>query len=391
MAAFGDHPKPGSDDSRAEIAFLRALDLDLQLAAALAGLGFVYFRQRRFKEAADRLEAAIQLGNRTPLAHACLGYAFYYLGEFSKAAAALAAEANIHPGDTRIRKKLALNRLLEALLHEDVEAALAIYNGIAGPYAEDRMTVTRMAFHLLSSHGYRDAAMKLGRARLSWAPDDPVQSYLLDALAQEPLTRAPQDYIVEYFNLFAESFDRQLVDVLAYRTPEDLADLVAKTQRTFPDVLDLGCGTGLAGPRLRSLAGTLTGIDLSPKMLEKAAERRVYDHLIEGEIEYLLAHQPGCFDLVFAADVLIYFGDLAQVMRNAAQALRPGGLFAFSVERASTNGYVVLPTGRFAHRPSYIEDLANGDFIVLEKMPKTIRLEACQPVDGMLYVLQRRP
>ncbi len=378
------------DAHRAEIAFLRALDLDPQLAAAQAGLGFLYFRLRRFKEAADRLEAAIQLGDRSPLIHACLGYALYYLGEFSRAAAAFAIEADRHPAGARIRKKLALNRFLEALQHEDVENALTIYNGIAGPDAEDRMTVTRTAFHLLSSHGYREAAIRVGRTRLSWAPDDPVQSYLLDALAQEPLTRAPQDYIVEYFNRFAESFDKQLIDVLGYRTPEDLADLLAKTQRTFPDVLDTGCGTGLAGPRLRSLAGTLTGIDLSPKMLEKAAERRVYDHLIEGEIEHLLTHRPGCFDLIFATDVLIYFGDLAQLLWSSAQALRPGGLFAFSIEQASASGYTLLPTGRFAHHPSYIEDLASGDFVILEKAPKAIRLEACQPVDGMLYVLQRR-
>ena len=41
--------------------------------------------------------------------------------------------------------------------------------------------------------------------------------------AGAPLPRAPQDYIVEHFNLYAESFDTQLVDVLGYRTPEDLA------------------------------------------------------------------------------------------------------------------------------------------------------------------------
>jgi predicted TPR repeat methyltransferase len=252
------------------------------------------------------------------------------------------------------------------------------------------MAITRTAFHLLASYGHRDAAMKLGRARLGWVPDDRVQSYLLDALAHEPLTRAPETYIVEHFDFFAETFDAQLVDVLGYRTPQDLTNLLAKLGRTFPEVLDLGCGTGLAGPLLRSLAGTLTGVDLSPKMLEKAAGRGVYDSLIEEEIEYFLGHRPDRFDLVFAADVLIYFGELSQVMRGAARLLRPGGLFAFSVERAQADGYTLLPTGRFAHHPSYIEELAKADFTAVEKMPAAIRLEACEPVDGVLYILRRR-
>ncbi len=378
------------NDSGAEAAFLRALDLDPGASAALAGLGLLYFRQRRFKEAADRLEAAIQLGNQTPLLHACLGYALYHLGEFSKAAAVLAIEAGMHPDDARIIKKLALCRFIEAMLHEDVQTALAIYAGIAGPYAEDRMAVTRTAFHLLSSHGHRDAAIELGRARLSWAPDDPVQSYLLDALAQKPLARAPDNYIVKFFDGFAETFDTQLAGVLGYHAPEDLVNLLAKLEGNFREVLDLGCGTGLAGPLLRPIAGTLTGVDLSPKMLEKAAERGVYDRLIEDEIEAFLGRQPDRFDLIFAADVLIYFGDLAQLMRGAAMSLRPGGLFAFSIERAQTNGYILLPTGRFAHHPFYVEELANSDFIVLEKVPAAIRLEACRPVEGVLYVLQRR-
>lgn len=378
------------NDSAAEIAFLRALHLDPQLAAGCAGLGLLYFRQRRFREAADRLETAVRFGGQIPMVRACLGQALYYLGEFQRAGDTFAIEAASRPGDQRITKKLALTRFIEAMLHEDVQTALAAYSEIAGPHAEDLTAVTRTAFHVLSSYGHHDAAIRLGRARLSWAPDDPMQNYLLAALGQEPLTRAPENYIVEYYNLFAETFDTQLVDVLGYRTPEDLVILLEKTQRTFPEVLDLGCGTGLAGPLLRSLAGNLTGIDLSRKMLEKAAARGVYDHLVEGEIGYLLDHQPDCFDLVFAADVLIYFGDLAQLMRSTAQSLKSGSLFAFSIECASAGGYVLLPTGRFAHRPAYIEELAKDHFTLVEKMPKTIRLEAGWPAHGMLYILQRR-
>jgi predicted TPR repeat methyltransferase/Flp pilus assembly protein TadD len=379
------------NDAAAEIAFSRAIELDPRLEAALAGLGLLHFRQRRFKEAAERLEAALALGSQIPLVRACLGQALFYLGEFREAAGVFAIEASINPENPAIIKKLAQNRFLEALQHEDVETALAIYAGIAGPHAEDRETVTRTAYHLLTSYGYLGAAMKLGRARLAWAPDDPVQRYLLDALEQAPLSRAPHDYIVQYFDRFAETFDTQLADVLGYRVPEDLTNLLAKTARTFADVLDLGCGTGLAGPLLRPFAGTLTGADLSPRMLEKAAARGVYDRLIETGIESFLGLRPAAFDLIFASDVLIYFGDLSEVMHRAAQALKPGGVFAFSIERAQAEGYALLRTGRFAHHPSYIEELAKEDFAVIEAAPAAIRLDAGRPVDGVLYVLQRHP
>jgi predicted TPR repeat methyltransferase len=377
------------NDAAAEIAFLRALELEPQLEAALAGLGLLHFRQRRFREAAERLEAALRLGSQVPLARACLGQALFYLGEFSKAAAVFAIEACANPGNPALIKKLALNRFLAAMQQEDVDAAFAIYAEAAEAHAEDRENVTRTAYHLLSSYGHAAAALKLGRARLAWTPDDPVQRYLLDALAQAPLSRAPQDYIVQYFDRFAETFDTQLADVLGYRVPKDLTGLVAKTADAFADVLDLGCGTGLAGPLLRRLAGVLTGVDLSPRMLEKAAGRGVYDHMAEAEIEGFLDGKPAAFDLIFASDVLIYWGDLNGVMRRAARALKPGGIFAFSIERAQAEGYTLACTGRFAHHPAYIEKLASAEFAVAEAMPAVIRMDAGRPVDGVLYVLRR--
>ena len=38
-------------------------------------------------------------------------------------------------------------------------------------------------------------------------------------------------------------------------------------------IIDLGCGTGLLGPLLRSYTGFLIGVDLSPKMLGVAEEK----------------------------------------------------------------------------------------------------------------------
>jgi predicted TPR repeat methyltransferase len=50
------------------------------------------------------------------------------------------------------------------------------------------------------------------------------------------------------------------------------------------DVLDLGCGTGLSGQALRPLARRLTGVDLSPAMIDARRTRTVYDVLTVAEI-----------------------------------------------------------------------------------------------------------
>ena len=63
--------------------------------------------------------------------------------------------------------------------------------------------------------------------------------------------------------------------------------MARETGRLF-DVLDAGCGTGLCGPLLRTRAKRMTGVDLSPKMIEWAAERGIYDRLAAEELTTFL-------------------------------------------------------------------------------------------------------
>ncbi len=133
----------------------------------------------------------------------------------------------------------------------------------------------------------------------------------------------------------------------------------------------------------------LTGVDLSRRMLEKADARRLYDDLVEAEAGDFLDQADEKFDLVVAADVVIYFGDLAPLFARIARVMEPGGLFAFNAETAVA-GYRVLPSGRFAQALDYIEAEAAPYFTTVETQMTTIRLEAAQPVEGVLVVLQRR-
>ena len=58
---------------------------------------------------------------------------------------------------------------------------------------------------------------------------------------------------------------------LDYRLPQIIADKLGPLEG---HIIDLGCGTGLTGVALKNPRNSLTGIDISPAMLEKAREKR---------------------------------------------------------------------------------------------------------------------
>jgi predicted TPR repeat methyltransferase len=194
----------------------------------------------------------------------------------------------------------------------------------------------RTAFALFSAYGMHEAAATVGHLRLEGQPDDPVQRYLLDAVGGQTHDRAPAAYVEAHFDEFAAGFDSKLVDILGYKVPQQLADMVASCRPTLATILDLGCGTGLAAEPLGRFGARLTGIDLSEKMLAIATRRNAYHDLIKADVVSYLADSPRSFDLVFAADLLIYLGRLEELIGLIARVLPAGGLFAASIEARVT-------------------------------------------------------
>lgn len=168
---------------------------------------------------------------------------------------------------------------------------------------------------------------------------------------------------------------------------------LAEQENKPGDVLDLGCGTGLMGMELKSLASRLVGVDLSPQMIAQAATRALYDELIVEDLCEFLARAPSdAFDLVSAADVLNYLGNLTPVLAGAHRLLRPGGLVLFSVEHLFEAGkdFKLGKTGRYMHAAPYIRRLALATgFAVLSIESAELRKEKGQAVEGLLFLLKK--
>ena len=213
----------------------------------------------------------------------------------------------------------------------------------------------------------------------------------------------PSRYVEALFDDYAGRFDTALVGQLDYRVPQELAALLRRTGGSgaeFSCAVDLGCGTGLFGLQIRSHATRLEGFDLSHNMLAKARDKAVYDRLTHADLS-LPGDLCGLFspdlpaaraDLVSAADVMIYLGNLENVFSLAATLAAPGGLFAFSVEEGfAAEGFSLAPSLRYVHSQAYVEALLDRTgFRVLEHQRTTIRKDGGKAVAGILFVAGRR-
>lgn len=223
--------------------------------------------------------------------------------------------------------------------------------------------------------------------------DAPVlNAYFLAALRGQAVpAQPPRAYVEALFDDYAPEFDRHLVDTLGYCAPEVLQRLVTGLGPAgFASALDLGCGTGLCGPLLRPLAARLVGVDLSGVMLQAAQRRGVYDALHHADgVDHLRATAER-HDLIVAADVFIYVGDLAPVFEGVARVLRPGGLFAFSVEPAAADvPYRLQPSLRYAHGEAGIRALAaRHGLAVAAHEAGVLRADEAHPLQGGYWVLQ---
>jgi len=242
--------------------------------------------------------------------------------------------------------------------------------------------------------GRREDAREAYERYLEVSPGDAEVEHILVSLRDAPPPpRAPDECVVQLYARFAEFYERNMRTDLEYCGPELLAaalDRALASAAAALDVLELGCGTGLAGKTLRPYARRLVGIDLSPDMVERAKETTWYDTLEVAEITGWLSRSSDReFDLIAACDTFIYFGDLRQVLMPAAVRLRAGGTVAFTVERQEGSGFRLTDSGRYVHSEAHIHDAARDAGLVVESTGSAVlRYEYGEPVQALVVVLR---
>jgi predicted TPR repeat methyltransferase len=328
-----------------------ALNIKDRYADAWLARGYALHCLRYLPEAVESFDRALHLRPDWAEAYSAQGSSLFKLGEFGAA----------------------LDSYDQALKHRPDYAMAHYHRGNA-----------------LRSLDRREEAIAAYRTALAHGDNPETIAFALASVGEgETPAALPNDYVRSLFDQYANHFDQHLTEVLGYKTPAVL-DALLRHVAPSPELntVDLGCGTGLCAPYLRAYSRRLHGVDLSQQMLDKAAERQLYDELACADLTGYLADHEGAFDLAVAADVFVYIGDLAPVFRAVHAALRPGGRFCFSVEAGEGADYVLRPSNRYAHTPVYLQRLAaETGFTVLASQAIEARQENGAPIAGHALLL----
>jgi predicted TPR repeat methyltransferase len=247
--------------------------------------------------------------------------------------------------------------------------------------------------------GHKEAAAEALREALALDPEDElgVGVDLAQLGALQGGEALSDGYVRALFDQYADSFDEHLTVALAYRGPQvllrEIETACGRLGRPprFRLALDLGCGTGLMARALEGRARRVEGVDLSPKMVAVAARTGLYAALAIGDIADEMDRRPGASaDLVLAADVLVYVGDLFPLFRAAQRVLEADGLFAFTVQAGQGHGFVLGVDARYAHSEEYLRTVADDSGFALVSLAKvSTRQERGLDVPGFAILLRR--
>jgi predicted TPR repeat methyltransferase len=243
--------------------------------------------------------------------------------------------------------------------------------------------------------GEREAAVAAFRNAQASDPGDRHGAGLrLMRLGAEPLAGMSQAYVQTLFDQYAPRFEASLVGDLGYRGPALLFKAVlsvrsaARKPAFFKRAIDLGCGTGLAASAFAREVDHFIGIDLSPRMIERARGTGLYGELEVADIlQGLRARPEASADLLLAADAMVYVADLAAVLAEAARVLAPGGLLAFTAETHDGEGVIIGHGLRYAHAAAYVRASVEGAGLKLSLLEdRSARNEDNAPVPGLVAV-----
>lgn len=381
-------------------------------------LGIAMLSGRDAQEAIAQLEHALRLAPNSPEALNAMGVAQERIGRFDAALQAFSRALAVAPGHEKARRNQAqllhrLGRFPEAahayqqLIAAGKATARDLHESalLQARLGQARLAVEQFRAALTMDPSYAPAHCNLGltledlgqhseavaalREAKRLAPNLPMIDYHLAAMgALDAPPICPPEYLVQLFDNYAPRFDAHLVAKLGYRGPQLLWEAVAPLRPPgLLDVIDLGCGTGLCGVLFKPMARSLLGVDLSPRMIEQSRARKVYDELVQSDLAPALLARPRQADLILAGDVFIYVGDLRPIFHAVAAALRPGGLFAFTLETTEQANYVLCPSRRYAHNIEYVREVAREQGLIERAIsPQILRAGETGPVLGAVAV-----
>ncbi len=354
--------------------------------------------------------------------HYNLGLAFFELEQFSEAINAYKRAAELDPNDSDILYNLGLAYKMDRQYEEAEEAylralefaederdilynlgccyqdagaieqACMVYERLLQSVPDHLSAINNLAYlyHLQKN---LDRARELYGRVIELDPDRQSAQHMYAALSGKVTQPPSQEYVRELFDQYSEHFEENLLKDLEYNTYcilRQAVEVLDEKKSRYEHGLDLGCGTGLTGEAFHSVCNKLTGVDLSGKMIHQATQKNLYTELHCGDIIEFLEQTNETYDLIIAADLLPYLGNLEPLFSAVSQRATDNALFCLSSEETGELEWELLLTGRYAHSPDYVTRKAvqNG-WGILERFPANIRKENGAWLKGTIFILGR--
>lgn len=371
---------------QAEQALQKVLLVDTDHVEALSNLGVIALKREQGQLAIDYFTKALARDNEHIESRNNLAATFMHYDRFENALMHYDVLLQKSPDNAEYLynsgvAQMALGHLNEAILHFEHLLRLdskhfASLNNLSAIY--NRLGDKTRAQHLLQQ-------------ALTVKPDDAASQHMLRALleAGKP-AKTCKEYPTNLFNNYALYYDKHMQEQLHYQLPAHIKVLLDEIiSQPIVNALDLGCGTGLTGEVLRPFCQHLTGIDIAAKMLVQAKAKQVYNQLIEEDAIHYLAQNIKPFDLIVAADVLPYLGDLDELFLLVRQRITAFGYFIFSAEISVDKPWQLQGSARFSHSTEYLQELAKThDFEWTISRLVTARTQEKQSVNVNLIALK---
>jgi predicted TPR repeat methyltransferase len=352
-------------------------------------LGAIYILKSEYDKAKPYIEKALSLQPDYGDALNNMGEIFKYEHEYDNAIKCYLASINL--SSNNIYAHIGLGTLYSNLARYD-EAESHLNKALnINHYSTEALFGLGFIHYLKKSY---DTAADLFNKTLKINPSHHNAEYLMSAITgKNSPDQSPEEYIKKLFDYYADNFDNHLLNDLGYNVPDKMLKVFTDHTEHYnrQHLLDLGCGTGICGDKFHDLFDHLTGVDLSDKMIEKSNEKNFYDELHNCDIGVFLDNYATEYDLVIAADVFVYIGNIAELVKIIYEKQKKNGYFMFSIESSfKHNTFHLRDTGRYSHNVSYIKTiLGNSLYKIIATVPTTIRNEKGKGIQGVIFLCQK--
>ena len=319
-----------------------ALNIEPDNAEAHADYANLLYKQKRPLEALEEYRKAVVLKPDLPELSNNLGLILKDIGEYEQA----------------------LDLFLDAFMKNKQTVDYSI-----------NLAETLVLFHQQSP----ERAAQIAQIWANAAPDNPFAAHTLNAFRKSSTAEVDKKYAKALFDAFASSYDKTM-DNIKYNVINKIKDLKIHLQG---NILDLGCGTGIAGKTFYNNLTVFTGIDISRKMLDIAHSTGAYKYLYQQDITEYLQENNLKYDFILALDVVDYIENFEKIAKLAKRTP-----FLFTIENAdsSVKTLTLMPNGRYKHNPTYIENILKAaGYHDIKKYELTLRQENTQDVAGTLF------